>query len=142
MKYFRGSKKDTILGKLYKSYSELCKSSLIPPAGILELSNMCRVLNDQPHRAALLSHRGRSLILLVRRARRPSLSSPTRASPGPAPQFFSVVHPSCASSVFVASSPSSVTSSPSSVASSPVFVASFPSSVALPQASAHCPRWR
>ncbi|KAL4343034.1 hypothetical protein AHAS_Ahas11G0038000 [Arachis hypogaea] len=85
----------------------------------------------QPHRAALLSHRGRSLILLVRRSRRPSLSSPTRASPGPAPQFLPVVHPSCASSVFVASSPSSVTSSP-------VFVASFPSSVALPQASAHC----
>ncbi|XP_015932183.1 cell division control protein 6 homolog B [Arachis duranensis] len=47
MKHFRGSKKDTILGELYKSYSELCKSSLIPPTGILEFSNMCRVLNDQ-----------------------------------------------------------------------------------------------
>ncbi|MED6182923.1 AAA ATPase [Stylosanthes scabra] len=47
MKHFRGAKKDTILGELYKSYSELYKSTLIPPAGILEFSNMCRVLNDQ-----------------------------------------------------------------------------------------------
>ncbi|MED6182924.1 AAA ATPase, variant 2 [Stylosanthes scabra] len=47
MKHFRGAKKDTILGELYKSYSELCKLTLIPPAGILEFSNMCRVLNDQ-----------------------------------------------------------------------------------------------
>ncbi|KAK4271151.1 hypothetical protein QN277_019887 [Acacia crassicarpa] len=47
MKQFRGAKKDTILGELYKSYTGICKSSLIPPAGILEFSNMCRVLNDQ-----------------------------------------------------------------------------------------------
>ncbi|KAK7301771.1 hypothetical protein RJT34_12646 [Clitoria ternatea] len=47
MKHFRGAKKDAILGELYKSYAEICKSSLIPPAGILEFSNMCRVLNDQ-----------------------------------------------------------------------------------------------
>ncbi|KAF7816090.1 cell division control protein 6-like protein B-like [Senna tora] len=47
MKHFRGTKKDTILGELYKSYTDICKSSLIPPAGILEFSNMCRVLNDQ-----------------------------------------------------------------------------------------------
>ncbi|KAI4306626.1 hypothetical protein L6164_029887 [Bauhinia variegata] len=47
MKHFRGVKKDTILGELYKSYMDICKSSLIPPAGILEFSNMCRVLNDQ-----------------------------------------------------------------------------------------------
>ncbi|KAK7387221.1 hypothetical protein VNO78_27826 [Psophocarpus tetragonolobus] len=47
MKHFRGAKKDTILGELYKSYVGICKSSLIPPAGILEFSNMCRVLNDQ-----------------------------------------------------------------------------------------------
>ncbi|XP_027334583.1 cell division control protein 6 homolog B-like [Abrus precatorius] len=47
IKHFRGAKKDTILGELYKSYMEICKSSLIPPAGILEFSNMCRVLNDQ-----------------------------------------------------------------------------------------------
>ncbi|XP_057433818.1 cell division control protein 6 homolog B [Lotus japonicus] len=47
MKQFRGAKKDAILGELYKSYMEICKSSLIPPAGILEFSNMCRVLNDQ-----------------------------------------------------------------------------------------------
>ncbi|KAJ1382853.1 Winged helix-like DNA-binding domain superfamily [Sesbania bispinosa] len=47
MKHFRGAKKDAILGELYKSYVEMCKSSLIPPAGILEFSNICRVLNDQ-----------------------------------------------------------------------------------------------
>ncbi|KAI9109147.1 hypothetical protein K1719_019770 [Acacia pycnantha] len=47
MKQFRGAKKDTILGELYKSYTGICKSSLIPTAGILEFSNMCRVLNDQ-----------------------------------------------------------------------------------------------
>ncbi|XP_028784745.1 cell division control protein 6 homolog B [Neltuma alba] len=47
MKHFSGTKKDTILGELYKSYAGICKSSLIPPAGILEFSNMCRVLNDQ-----------------------------------------------------------------------------------------------
>ncbi|KAI4305231.1 hypothetical protein L6164_028610 [Bauhinia variegata] len=47
MKHFRGAKKETILGELYKSYMDMCKSSLIPPAGILEFSNMCRVLNDQ-----------------------------------------------------------------------------------------------
>ncbi|KAI5408737.1 cell division control protein 6 homolog B [Lathyrus oleraceus] len=47
MKHFRGAKKDSILGELYKSYAAICKSSLIPPAGIMEFSNMCRVLNDQ-----------------------------------------------------------------------------------------------
>ncbi|KAK4275179.1 hypothetical protein QN277_018306 [Acacia crassicarpa] len=47
MKQFRGAKKDTILGELYRSYTGICKSSMIPPAGILEFSNMCRVLNDQ-----------------------------------------------------------------------------------------------
>ncbi|KHN01782.1 Cell division control protein 6 like [Glycine soja] len=47
MKHFRGAKKDTILGELYKSYVGVCKSCIIPPAGILEFSNMCRVLNDQ-----------------------------------------------------------------------------------------------
>ncbi|XP_004500243.1 cell division control protein 6 homolog B-like [Cicer arietinum] len=47
MKHFRGAKKDTTLGELYKSYTTICKSSLIPPTGIMEFSNMCRVLNDQ-----------------------------------------------------------------------------------------------
>ncbi|XP_004506723.1 cell division control protein 6 homolog B-like [Cicer arietinum] len=47
MKHFRAAKKDTILGELYKSYAAICKSSLIPPTGIMEFSNMCRVLNDQ-----------------------------------------------------------------------------------------------
>ncbi|KAL2332926.1 hypothetical protein Fmac_014139 [Flemingia macrophylla] len=47
MKRFLGARRDINLGELYKSYVELCKSSIIPPAGILEFSNMCRVLNDQ-----------------------------------------------------------------------------------------------
>ncbi|GMN23808.1 hypothetical protein TIFTF001_000271 [Ficus carica] len=47
VKLFRGRKKDTTIGELNKSYMEFCKSALIPPVGILELSNMCRVLNDQ-----------------------------------------------------------------------------------------------
>ncbi|CAL0315638.1 unnamed protein product [Lupinus luteus] len=47
MKHFRGTKKDTILGELYKSYTGICKSSQIQPAGFLEFSDMCRVLNDQ-----------------------------------------------------------------------------------------------
>ncbi|XP_024025069.1 cell division control protein 6 homolog B [Morus notabilis] len=47
VKLFRGGKKDTTIGELNKSYVEFCKSALIPPVGILELSNMCRVLNDQ-----------------------------------------------------------------------------------------------
>lgn len=33
--------------QLNKSYMDICKSSLIPPVGSLELSNICRVLNDQ-----------------------------------------------------------------------------------------------
>ncbi|KAF1863720.1 hypothetical protein Lal_00030807 [Lupinus albus] len=47
MKHFCGTKKDTILGELYKSYTSICKSSQIQPAGFLEFSDMCRVLNDQ-----------------------------------------------------------------------------------------------
>ncbi|KAJ7959792.1 Cell division control protein [Quillaja saponaria] len=47
VKLFRGGKKDTTLGELNKSYTDICKSVLVPPAGILELSSMCRVLNDQ-----------------------------------------------------------------------------------------------
>ncbi|XP_019431832.1 PREDICTED: cell division control protein 6 homolog B-like isoform X1 [Lupinus angustifolius] len=47
MKHFRGTKKETILGELYKSYMGICKLSQIQPAGFLEFSDMCRVLNDQ-----------------------------------------------------------------------------------------------
>ncbi|XP_010521931.1 PREDICTED: cell division control protein 6 homolog [Tarenaya hassleriana] len=46
-KAFRGPKKDTTLGELNKLYLEICKSSMIPAAGITEFSNMCTVLNDQ-----------------------------------------------------------------------------------------------
>ncbi|CAK7331276.1 unnamed protein product [Dovyalis caffra] len=47
VKFFRGGKKDTIVGELNKSYMEICKSTIIPPVGILEFLNMCRVLADQ-----------------------------------------------------------------------------------------------
>ncbi|XP_031271098.1 LOW QUALITY PROTEIN: cell division control protein 6 homolog B-like [Pistacia vera] len=47
VKFFRRGKKDTTVGELNKSYMEICKTSLIPPVGILEFSSMCRVLNDQ-----------------------------------------------------------------------------------------------
>ncbi|XP_042013115.1 cell division control protein 6 homolog B-like isoform X2 [Salvia splendens] len=48
VKLFRGGKKkDTTLGELNKYYVDVCKSTSIPPVGILELSSMCRVLDDQ-----------------------------------------------------------------------------------------------
>ncbi|KAL3615630.1 AAA ATPase [Castilleja foliolosa] len=47
VKLFRIGKKDTTIGELNKCYVEVCKSTLIPPAGIVELSSMCRVLDDQ-----------------------------------------------------------------------------------------------
>ncbi|KAL4610219.1 hypothetical protein ACB092_08G035700 [Castanea dentata] len=47
VKLFRGGKKDTNVGELNKFYMEICKSALIPPVGILELSSICRVLSDQ-----------------------------------------------------------------------------------------------
>ncbi|KAK4606151.1 hypothetical protein RGQ29_000424 [Quercus rubra] len=47
VKLFRGGKKDTTVGELNKFYMEICKSALIPPVGILELSSICRVLSDQ-----------------------------------------------------------------------------------------------
>lgn len=33
--------------QLNKPYLEICKSSMITPAGITEFTNMCTVLNDQ-----------------------------------------------------------------------------------------------
>ncbi|XP_044504950.1 cell division control protein 6 homolog B-like [Mangifera indica] len=47
VKSFRRGKKDTTVGELSKSYVEICKTSLIPPVGILEFISLCRVLNDQ-----------------------------------------------------------------------------------------------
>ncbi|CAH1446937.1 unnamed protein product [Lactuca virosa] len=47
VKLFRKGKKDTTIGELNKFYIEVCKSTLIPPVGIMELSCMCRVLGDQ-----------------------------------------------------------------------------------------------
>lgn len=37
--------------QLNKSYMDICKSTLIPPVGIMELSSMCRVLGDQVNKA-------------------------------------------------------------------------------------------
>ncbi|PSS14206.1 Cell division control protein 6 B like [Actinidia chinensis var. chinensis] len=47
VKLFHGGKKDATIGELSKSYLDICKLLLIPPLGIMELSNMCRVLGDQ-----------------------------------------------------------------------------------------------
>ncbi|KAL4592707.1 hypothetical protein LXL04_005710 [Taraxacum kok-saghyz] len=47
VKLFRKGKKDTTIGELNQFYIDVCKSSLIPPVGIMELSCMCRVLGDQ-----------------------------------------------------------------------------------------------
>ncbi|XP_023512124.1 cell division control protein 6 homolog B-like [Cucurbita pepo subsp. pepo] len=47
VKLVRGGKKDTTIGEVNKSYVDICKSTLIPPVGTLELSNMFTVLNDQ-----------------------------------------------------------------------------------------------
>ncbi|XP_058114913.1 cell division control protein 6 homolog B-like [Magnolia sinica] len=47
VKLFRRAKKDTTIGELNKSYSDICKTALVPQASMLEFSNMCRVLGDQ-----------------------------------------------------------------------------------------------
>ncbi|KAH7549918.1 hypothetical protein JRO89_XS13G0105100 [Xanthoceras sorbifolium] len=47
VKFFRGGKKDTTVGELNKSYTDICKTAMIPPVGTLEFLSMCRVLNDQ-----------------------------------------------------------------------------------------------
>ncbi|XP_076916107.1 cell division control protein 6 homolog B-like [Bidens hawaiensis] len=47
VKHFRKGKKDTTIGELNKFYIDVCKSTLIPPVGVMELSCMCRVLGDQ-----------------------------------------------------------------------------------------------
>ncbi|KAK4436992.1 Cell division control protein 6B [Sesamum alatum] len=47
VKLFRGGKKDTTIGELNKFYVDVCKSTQIPPVGIVELASMCRVLDDQ-----------------------------------------------------------------------------------------------
>ncbi|OMO84287.1 hypothetical protein CCACVL1_10904 [Corchorus capsularis] len=55
VKFFRGGKKDTTVGELSKSYTEICKSALIPPVGILEFLSMCRVLNDQARLSSMVN---------------------------------------------------------------------------------------
>ncbi|KAH7836756.1 hypothetical protein Vadar_005274 [Vaccinium darrowii] len=47
VKLFRRGKKDTTVGELSKSYLDICKLTVIPPVGIMDLSSMCRVLGDQ-----------------------------------------------------------------------------------------------
>ncbi|KAK6927078.1 Cdc6, C-terminal [Dillenia turbinata] len=47
VKLFRRGKKDTTIAELNKSYLEFYKMAVIPPMGILEIFNMCRVLSDQ-----------------------------------------------------------------------------------------------
>ncbi|XP_073146377.1 cell division control protein 6 homolog B-like [Henckelia pumila] len=47
VKLFRAGKKDATVGELNRFYKDVCKSTSIPPLGIMELSSMCRVLDDQ-----------------------------------------------------------------------------------------------
>ncbi|XP_057536355.1 cell division control protein 6 homolog B-like [Amaranthus tricolor] len=47
VKLFRDGKKESLVGELNKSYEAICKSSKLPSVGILELSSMCKALNDQ-----------------------------------------------------------------------------------------------
>ncbi|KAG5515131.1 hypothetical protein RHGRI_036240 [Rhododendron griersonianum] len=47
VKLFRRGKKDSTIGELSKSYLDICKLTVIPPVGIMDLSSMCRVLGDQ-----------------------------------------------------------------------------------------------
>nr|GMD28123.1 cell division control protein 6 homolog B-like [Ipomoea batatas] len=47
VKLFRGGKKDATIGELSKYYIDVCRSTLVPAVGVMELSSMCRVLADQ-----------------------------------------------------------------------------------------------
>ncbi|KAC9449870.1 hypothetical protein R6Q59_025892 [Mikania micrantha] len=47
VRLFRKGKKDTTIGELNKFYIDICKSTLIPPLGIIDISCICRVLSDQ-----------------------------------------------------------------------------------------------
>ncbi|VFQ76593.1 unnamed protein product [Cuscuta campestris] len=47
VKLFRGGKKDATMEELSKYYMDVCRSTKIPGVGVMELSNMCRVLADQ-----------------------------------------------------------------------------------------------
>ncbi|XP_031123021.1 cell division control protein 6 homolog B [Ipomoea triloba] len=47
VKLFRGGKKDGTIGELSKYYIDVCRSTLVPAVGVMELSSMCRVLADQ-----------------------------------------------------------------------------------------------
>ncbi|KAK1270827.1 hypothetical protein QJS04_geneDACA007561 [Acorus gramineus] len=46
-KCYQQGKKEMTVAELNKAYSDTCKSALVPAVGMLEFSNMCRVLGDQ-----------------------------------------------------------------------------------------------
>ncbi|KAK1320940.1 hypothetical protein QJS10_CPA03g01876 [Acorus calamus] len=46
-KCYQQGKKEMTVAELNKVYSDTCKSALVPAVGMLEFSNMCRVLGDQ-----------------------------------------------------------------------------------------------
>ncbi|KNA03633.1 hypothetical protein SOVF_207250 [Spinacia oleracea] len=46
VKLFREGKKESTVGELNKSYDTICKSAKLRSVGILELSSLCKALND------------------------------------------------------------------------------------------------
>ncbi|KNA08891.1 hypothetical protein SOVF_158610 [Spinacia oleracea] len=65
VKLFREGKKECNVGELNKSYNSVCKSAKLPSVGILELSSMCKALNDQGLLKLVRSQKGEKLSLKV-----------------------------------------------------------------------------
>uniref|UniRef100_A0A803KRL4 Cell division control protein n=1 Tax=Chenopodium quinoa TaxID=63459 RepID=A0A803KRL4_CHEQI len=65
VKLFREGKKESIVGELNKSYEAICKSAKLRSVGIMELSSMCKALNDQGLLKLVRSQKGEKLSLKV-----------------------------------------------------------------------------
>ncbi|XP_021715500.1 cell division control protein 6 homolog B-like isoform X2 [Chenopodium quinoa] len=65
VKLFREGKKESIVGELNKSYDSICKSAKLRSVGIMELSSMCKALNDQGLLKLVRSQKGEKLSLKV-----------------------------------------------------------------------------
>ncbi|XP_057246870.1 cell division control protein 6 homolog B, partial [Beta vulgaris subsp. vulgaris] len=65
VKLFREGKKESTVGELNKSYDGICKSSKIRPVGIMELSSMCKALNDQGLLKLVRSQKGEKVTMKV-----------------------------------------------------------------------------
>lgn len=65
VKLFRERKKESTVGELNKSYEAICKSAKLRSVGILELSSMCKALNDQGLLKLVRSQKGEKMSLKV-----------------------------------------------------------------------------